>query len=790
MLIPNKHNGYSRDGCRLYYMDGGNDQPAAEQKASTELPEWAKPYAKDILAKGQALTDVNQNPYQTYGQERIAGFSPMQQQAMQNAQGMTVAPQTAQGSGLAYGAGLGGLGMAMQANPQNFQQNVGGYMNPYLQMALAPQLAEANRQYDISGTRQQGAATQAGAFGGSREAIMAAENERNRNMGLSNIIGQGYNQAFGRAQDQYNQSQQQALQGLGVGIQGAGQLGQLGQNQYGQQMGINQLQNQYGAQQQAQMQRGLDTAYQDFTNQQNYPYKQLGFMSDMIRGLPLGQQSTTQMYQAPPSALQTAGSLALTGYGINQLAKGASGGQVYGYADGGEIKTYAGNQGSVTSSNNIEEIISRLNPQQLQAALKNAQARGDGETVAAITKRLDTLSRQASMTQGIAGAMPEQMADGIVNAAGGGILAFQDRGLVDESEGNAQDAVDELPIYGTAPADLLARASRSSAAISKINPTTLTPEQKSAAIRSRYNLEKSLAGPDTASEEYLGMINKGDTDRAEMRGQGKGLAALAAAAGLVQGNNLARGLGQASGAFAQTYAPVLQADRKEKMALASMKFNLLDAQRKERMGMTKSAIAAAAEAAKDQQAADKFALDKTTKQAEIDARIAAAGRPIRTGSGAGSGKIAPQTEAYNTYYKYFKDLYPEQTDNAIGKMAMDKALEMRAPGLPGVTARVDATADEKARERTAKRILVDTAYNEAQRKKDTAGMTARRAEILAEELNPVAAPSADKGSPPPAKGGAPKGGGPITPDAFNKQWATLKKGQTLVGPDGLTYTKQ
>lgn len=786
-MIPRlKTEGYSLDGIRIYPMDSG-PAPAAEQKATTELPEWAKPYAKDVLAKGQALTDVNQNPYQTYNQDRIAGFSPMQQQAMQNAQGMSVTPQTAQGSGLAYGAGLGGLGMATSATPQNFQQNVGGYMNPYLQMALAPQLAEANRQYDISGTRQQSAATQAGAFGGSREAIMAAENERNRNTGLSNIIGQGYNTAFGNAQNQYNQSQQQALQGLGVGLQGASTLGQLGQNQYGQQMGINQLQNQYGGQQQAQMQRGLDTAYQDFTNQQNYPYKQLGFMSDMIRGLPLGQQSTSQMYQAPPTGLQTAGSLALTGYGINQLAKGANGGQVYEYADGGEIKYYAGKQESVTSSGNIEEIISRLNPQQLQAALKNAQARGDGETVAAIVKRLDTLSRQASMTQGIAGAMPEQMADGIVNAAGGGILAFQDRGLVDESEGNAQDAVDELPIYGTAPADLLARASRSSAAISKINPTTLTPEQKSAAIRSRYDLEKSLAGPDTASEEYLGMINKGDTDRAEMRGQGKGLAALAAAAGLVQGNNLARGLGQASGAFAQTYAPVLQADRKEKMALASMKFNLLDAQRKERMGMTKSAIAAAAEAAKDQQAADKFALDKTTKQAEIDARIAAAGRPIR-GAGAGSGKIAPQTEAYNTYYKYYKDLYPEQSDTVTSKMAMDKALEMKTPGLPGVTARVEASADEKARERTAKRIFVDTAFNEAQRKKDKTGMDSRRAEILAEELAPP--PPADKGSPPPAKGDAPKAGGPTTPYAFNKQWATLKKGQTLVGPDGLTYTKQ
>ena len=125
-MIPRlKTEGYSLDGIRIYPMDSG-PAPAAEQKASTELPEWAKPYAKDILAKGQALTDVNQNPYQTYNQDRIAGFSPMQQQAMQGAQNMTVAPQTAQGSGLAYGAGLGGLGMATSATPQNFQQNVGG----------------------------------------------------------------------------------------------------------------------------------------------------------------------------------------------------------------------------------------------------------------------------------------------------------------------------------------------------------------------------------------------------------------------------------------------------------------------------------------------------------------------------------------------------------------------------------------------------------------------------------------------------------------------------------------
>jgi len=293
-------------------------QPTNTTQTTTTIPEYAKPYVEKMLGQTEALSKT---PYQTYGGERTAGFSPLQQQSFQSAANMNPAQQLSQGSGLAYGAGLGGLGMAMQANPQNFQQNVGGYMNPYLQMSLAPQLAEANRNYDISGLNQQAKATQAGAFGGSREAIMAAENERNRNMGLNSIIGQGYNTAFGNAQNQYNQAQQQALQGLGVGLQGATALGQLGQNQYGQQMGINQLQNQYGAQQQTQDQNMLNQQYQDFQNQVNYPYKQLGFMSDMLRGLPLSQGAST-MYQAQPSLASQAVGLGLLGKGVGAFAEG------------------------------------------------------------------------------------------------------------------------------------------------------------------------------------------------------------------------------------------------------------------------------------------------------------------------------------------------------------------------------------------------------------------------------------------------------------------------------------
>lgn len=401
---------------------GGGSAPANTTSTSTqttELPEWARGYAKDALAKGQALTDVNQNPYQTYTNPRIAGFSPLQQQSMQNASNMQVAPQIGQGTAAATMAGLGGLGVAGQANTQGFQNQVGGYMNPYMNQILAPQLAEANRQYDIGATKQQSAATQAGAFGGSREAIMAAENERNRNTGLNQIYGQGLNTAYTNAQNQYNQNLQNQLAGYGMANQAAGQLGQLGQNQYQQGMGINTLQNQYGGQQQALAQQGLTQAYSDFQNQQNYPYKQLGFMSDLIRGLPLGQQSTKSLYEPPPSTAQSIGQLGLGAYGIGQLFK-AEGGTVKSMAGGGLGGSVPG--GSVMSREFKENAVSNIPTDRgLQAAAMGAQARGDLETQLAAQNEM---SEDAAIRRGISGQVPNQFADNMTRHANGGIVAF------------------------------------------------------------------------------------------------------------------------------------------------------------------------------------------------------------------------------------------------------------------------------------------------------------------------------------------------------------------------------
>lgn len=522
---------------------GGSSQPANTTSTSTqttELPEWARGYAKEALAKGQALTDVNQNPYQTYSNPRIAGFSPLQQQSMQGAANMQVAPQIGQGTAAATIAGLGGADVAGQANVGGFQNQVGGYMNPYLNQILAPQLAEANRNYDISGTRQQSAATQAGAFGGSREAIMAAENERNRNMGLNQIYGQGLNTAYTNAQNQYNQNLQNQLAGYGMANQAAGQLGQLGQNQYQQQMGINTLQNQYGGQQQALQQQGLSQAYQDFLNQQNYPYKQLGFMSDLIRGLPLGQQSTKSLYEPPPSTAQSIGQLGLGAYGIGQLFK-AEGGTVKSMAGGGLGGAVPG--GSVMSREFKENAVGNIPTDRgLQAAAMGAQARGDLETQLAAQNEM---SEDAAIRRGVSGQVPAQFVDNMTRHANGGIVAFAYGG--DTSYQGLQQKLADFKV-SDAP----------------------TPEATMEGIgKFQTGLEKAY-GP-SQLDPYVAEIKQA---RAENKERGmdelKGLTALQMARALGKGPTLRHVLGETAGVAGDTIAKGLKdikdADRLDRQA--------------------------------------------------------------------------------------------------------------------------------------------------------------------------------------------------------------------------------
>jgi len=310
-------------------------------------PEVA-PYAQSLLGQAQALTDTEYNPYMQYQGERTAQFSPLQQMSFENATLMQGSPQLQDATAMAGSAGLGALNTGYTYNPfqaQSFTspQMAESYMSPYMQNVVSRQQNDANRQAAIAQQAQGAQAARSGAFGGSGDYLMRAQAAANLARQKGDIQAQGLQQAYQQAMGQFNTEQaatqnaaqlnaQQGQFGAGLGLQGlqtaltaSNALGNLGNTQYQQNMGINALQNQYGLQQQAQMQKDIDTKYQDFLNYQNYPYKQLGFMSDIIRGVPLTQTGSA-LYQAPPSNAQNIMSLGLGAAGIAKVAGMASGG--------------------------------------------------------------------------------------------------------------------------------------------------------------------------------------------------------------------------------------------------------------------------------------------------------------------------------------------------------------------------------------------------------------------------------------------------------------------------------
>jgi len=319
------------------------------QQTTTTIPDYAKPYVEDLLGSAQGLTDINQNPYMQYMRDRQAQFTPLQQQSYENAALMQTAPQLGDATAMAGLAGLGALNTQYTFNPYKPQMATGDdlkqYMSPYMDNVVARQQQDATRQSQIAGQAQQAQAARSGAFGGSGDYLMRGQAAGNLARQKGDIQAQGLQNAYQQALAQFNtaQGQNQAAQqlnaqqqqfGAGLGLQGmqtalsgAKSLADIGQTQYGQNVGLLSLQNQFGGQQQQQTQNQLNAEYQDYLNAQNYPYKQLGFMSDMLRGLPLTQQSSAMYGQAPSMVSQVAG-LGTAALGASKLGMFAGGGSV------------------------------------------------------------------------------------------------------------------------------------------------------------------------------------------------------------------------------------------------------------------------------------------------------------------------------------------------------------------------------------------------------------------------------------------------------------------------------
>ena len=342
---------------------GGSRQAIMEAEAARNLATQKG----DIQAQGSQA--AYHQAQQQFNAEQAASLQA--QQANQQA-GLTVGQQNLAASlGVQQlGAGQIGLQTALanmsneqQANVQNLAaklQTQGLNAQQAMQAALAnqqaglttQQMAEQSKQYGYS--QEMTAAQQRAQYG--LAAQQAQEQSKQYGAGLGMTAAQqkaqyglagkqageqskqfGYGQQMTAAQQraQYGLAGQQAGEqsrqfGANLGLQGiqqqlaaAGTLGQLGQTQFGQQKDIINAQANAGAQRQAQAQQKLTQDYADFQRQQQYPYQQLSYMSDMLRGLPMSQ-STQSIYAAPPSALSQLGGAALVGKGAGLFKKGGA----------------------------------------------------------------------------------------------------------------------------------------------------------------------------------------------------------------------------------------------------------------------------------------------------------------------------------------------------------------------------------------------------------------------------------------------------------------------------------
>lgn len=781
-----------KPGGRVY----GGGGPSTPEKTTTvvELPDWAKGYAKDTLAKGAALTDISQNPYQQYRGERIAGFQPLQEQTFQTAAGMQPSSQLGYATGLAGAAGFGALGTNYQAGRfsggQFGNRQAAQYMSPFIEQAMQPQLREAERASQIQGTQQRAQAVQAGAFGGSRQGIMEAERERNLGIQQGDIRAKGYQTAYEQAANQFNQdmarrmqAQQMGeqsrqygaglgMQGLQTGLQAAGQLGQLGQTEYGQRMGITQLQSQLGAQQQQQAQRPLDVAYQDFLNQQNYPYKQLGFMSDMIRGLPLGQQSTQQVYGGSgPGAIQTLAGLGGAAYGFNQ--SGLFGSSDRKAAEGGLMGSYA--DGGVTSDQNVESILSKLSDQQLAQAKEAALNRQD----VAQAEMIDAeMAERASIRGGLGGAfnqIPVEQQEQMM--ADGGIVAFAKGG--DTYKKQFESSMETLK------------------GLADKSPPAQTPEQYEQGVIARQPMLEKLYGEDV-TKPYLEETKSKRAELASQMEKDKGLALAMASLGLLsrkrgkgesQKDQLISGLGEAGQMFIGEVGKLKKENREADDKLRQSEITLATAQQARKEGMVNKAMSLEdkAEALKQDAFKTKIGVqEKVTQligaqaQTEMQGENTLKVAGVNAATSLQSAKIAAAKEtdlARQTRIRY--DSLIEQGKPA-NKQTMAEAAAMAANDLKQSDVRREAAASErdaKFEARVDKALESNVPYLKAVQK-GKAEEAARIRQMVAEELRNASPQAAPATAAPQASTAAP------IKVTSPEQFAKLPSGTTFVAPDG------
>ena len=269
------------------------------------LPKAQELFSRDYAsAYGNALSNQGLE-----GAGRIAGISPAELQAGQQIAGMGQPQQFQTGYG-AYAQGLGALGSML--SPEQTQM----YMSPYAQNVIDVNKQQAIRDAQMGLVSQNMAAARQGTYGGARNALMQSEADRALQSKLGQIQSSGLQNAFEAAQKAQLGSAQ-AYGTLGQGLSQQGALQQQSDLARATALGA------YGGSERAVAQQQLDAQYQDQMKALAFPEQQLGSLANILRGVPLGDVSSTTNVTTPaPSFASQLAGVGLGGLSLfNMLGK-------------------------------------------------------------------------------------------------------------------------------------------------------------------------------------------------------------------------------------------------------------------------------------------------------------------------------------------------------------------------------------------------------------------------------------------------------------------------------------
>ena len=315
---------------------GGSSQPSRTTTVSTNLPEYAEPFYRNVMERAEA---ESVRPYDRYEGQRFEQFTPLQQESFQAAtdiarQGIPPAMRAA----TLKAADVAGYEQPYA--PTDFgvgsftDQGVASqYMNPFVENVIDVQRRRGQERFEedvVPGLRAQ--AVRQGAFGGSRAALQEGLMRGRLEEGLLDQEAALRAQAYQGAQGLYTteaarqlkeqqladtaaqQASRLGIAGGELGLRSAAQLAALGGLEQQTALRSADVLRQVGEQEQAERQSMLDIGYSDFLSQRDYPRRQISYLGGIMHGVPVSPETETSMYQRPPGSGQQ-----LMGYGLGGL---------------------------------------------------------------------------------------------------------------------------------------------------------------------------------------------------------------------------------------------------------------------------------------------------------------------------------------------------------------------------------------------------------------------------------------------------------------------------------------